>query len=186
MKHMRTSQESGAISSSTSSPFSYSPMRWKLNCLVPGAALPKTRGIPMSKARFDTRNFEKYAMSVLQEFYCRDWSCFRYGPGWKAQIYSAKSSASGVEVTEQSPGKTASRQRSSSNTLGIGARRNRKIGIASACGRIMPSSPRETASMSLRFTWIPCKTPSAPKPKNLTASIGFLSRTTSISLLSTR
>ncbi len=42
-------------------------------------------------------------------------------------------------------------------------------------------SPRETASMSLRFTWIPCKTPSAPKPKNLTASIGFLSRTTSIS-----
>ena len=35
----------------------------------------------MSEERFDTRNFERYAMSVLMEFYCREWDCFRYGQG---------------------------------------------------------------------------------------------------------
>lgn len=53
----------------------------------------------MSKARFDTRNFEKYAMSVLQEFYRKDWSCFRYGPGVESPDLQCEKLGVGVEVT---------------------------------------------------------------------------------------
>lgn len=53
----------------------------------------------MSKASFDTRDFEKYAMSVLREFYCKEWSCFRYGPGVESPDLQCEALGVGIEVT---------------------------------------------------------------------------------------
>ena len=53
----------------------------------------------MSEGRFDTRNFERYAMLVLREFYCKQWSCFCYGPGVESPDLQCEKLGVGVEVT---------------------------------------------------------------------------------------
>ena len=53
----------------------------------------------MSEERFDTRNFERYAMSVLMEFYCREWDCFRYGQGVESPDLQCEKLSIGIEVT---------------------------------------------------------------------------------------
>ena len=103
----------------------------------------------MSEERFDTRNFERYAMSVLMEFYCREWDCFRYGQGVESPDLQCEKLSIGIEVTRAIDRENGIPAEIIFEYFGNWNQTKQESGIASVYGRIRRFFPLAIVHMNL-------------------------------------